>query len=85
MIAGWPAYMNAWNTSPMMIADKMTALCPLFIIGKAKNPHVPAVTAPIMYTGRRPIVSDSLPTNGITAKCTACAISIHQRMCAVSA
>ena len=48
MIAGWPAYMKAWNTRPMMIAPRMTALCPLSIIGKAKKPQVPAVSAPIM-------------------------------------
>ncbi|OXR39611.1 hypothetical protein B7C42_08321 [Nocardia cerradoensis] len=46
MIAGCAEYMRAWNTSPMMTADRMIALCPLSIIGKAKKPQVPAVTAP---------------------------------------
>jgi hypothetical protein len=47
MVAGWTAYMRPWNTSPMMIADLMIALRPLFIIGNAKNPQVEAVTAPM--------------------------------------
>lgn len=46
MIAGWTAYMSPWNTKPMTTADMMIALFPLFIIGKAKNPHVPAASEP---------------------------------------
>ena len=46
MAAGWTAYMRAWNTRPMMMADMMITLCPLFIIGNAKNPQLQAQTAP---------------------------------------
>lgn len=46
MAAGWTAYIRPWNTGPMTTAAKMIAFWPLSIIGKAKKPQVPPVTAP---------------------------------------
>lgn len=48
---------------------------PVSMREKKGNIHSPTPTAPIRYTGRRPIRSDSAPHAGITAKCTAEAIS----------
>ncbi len=48
MMAGWPAYMSAWNSRPMVIAARMMRSFLVSIIGKAKKPQVPPRTAPAM-------------------------------------
>ena len=70
MIAGWPAYIAAWKTSPRAMAAQMTSGLPVFIMGKAKKPQVAPSRAPAAYTGLRPHRSDSRPNSGITRKCT---------------
>ena len=48
MIDGWPAYMSAWNSSPIVIAARMIMSFLVSIIGKAKKPQVPPRMAPAM-------------------------------------
>jgi hypothetical protein len=71
MMAGSTAYMSPWDTKPMTTADKMVMLRPVSIIGNAKNPQMPPVTAPTKKIGRLPNRSLRRPNRRMTAKCTA--------------
>jgi hypothetical protein len=48
MMDGWPAYISAWNSRPMVMAARMTMSFAVSIMGKAKKPQVPPRMAPAM-------------------------------------
>ena len=68
-------YMAPCSTSPTTTASAASAK--FFVSSSAMNTnaHTPTPTAPIRYTGRRPMRSDSAPHIGIAAMCTAAPIS----------
>ncbi len=66
-------------TRPTVTASSRAPKPPVSMSAKKGNIHSPTPTAPIRYTGRRPSRSDRAPQAGITAKCTAEAMSTALR------
>ena len=69
------AYIAPCSTSPTVTASSRLPKLPVSMSAKNGNIQAPTPIAPMRYTGLRPIRSDSAPQAGITAKCTAEAMS----------